>query len=129
MSKRQPHKGGKPARGAAQKPKRAVQKKVQEAAGGSPSVPEKAPRPARPACVTVGEQMLTWGDLKEHIEGMDEERLLEPVSAVLAGDDRKLLVEDVRCRGGEGPTLELVTDDEGEDDAEPPDGMAEDSVL
>jgi len=120
MSKRQSHKGGKPARKAAQKPKRAVQKKVREAAGGSPRSGEKSPMPKRPVEPPVGgDKMLTWNDLKEHIEGMDEDQLLELVEAVISGKERAFLVEDVRRRVGEAPVIELVSDDIGLDEDEP----------
>jgi hypothetical protein len=117
MSKSQSHKGGKPVRKPAQKPKGAVQKKVQKAAGGSPRTDEKSSMPKRPVEPPVGgDRMLTWNDLKEHIESMDEDQLLELVEAVISGKERAFLVEDVRKRVGEAPVIELVSDDaEGEE--------------
>jgi len=108
----------------------AASKERPAAAGGKPVVVEKvSARERRPAPLARDEKMLTWGDLKEHIDGMEDEELLGPVEAVLSGDDRKLIVEDVRGRGGEAPVLELVSDDAGplDDDEDPFADNAEES--
>jgi hypothetical protein len=62
---------------------------------------------------------VTWGDLKEFIEALDDSLLSEPVEAILRSGKRNFLVEEVQNHGE--PVLVLMSDSEDDSDDDTPD--------